>query len=338
MNNLETTIVEVHTDSGISGLGEAKGADVIEKIENRVAPALSGQDPMNLATLITELERSFGNSPIVAAIDFALHDIAGKALGVPVYALLGGKIRKSVPLVWTLPYLDVEEQVQLAIERVREGFTHAIKMKVGVPGDLEHVFAVGKAIGDVPVRPDSNMGHSKQQAISQTEALQAEGIRIEMLEDPCPANWDDYQDISDQLGVDISVHGGWNSFSELADVILAAKPGIRCVNVMPTDWGILRTAQIVGALEIAGIGWTMGTSHDSSIKIAASLHLGVALTNRIYPCDLLGPRLHSADVAANPLTIAAGQGIAPETPGLGIQLNRDVLREYRSDPANPGQV
>ncbi len=98
---------------------------------------------------------------------------------------------------------------------------------------------------------------------------------------------------------------------------------------MPTDWGIYRSAQIVGALEVAGIGWTMGTSHDSSIKIAASLHLGTALSNRIYPCDLLGPRLHAADIAAEPLTIQAGEGIAPPAPGLGVELDRDVLERYR---------
>ena len=117
----------------------------------------------------------------------------------------------------------------------------------------------------------------------------------------------------------------------MSGLIRAAKPGIRCVNVMPTDWGIYRSAQIVGALEVAGIGWTMGTSHDSSIKIAASLHLGTALPNAIYPCDLLGPRLHAADVATEPLSIHAGEGIAPSGPGLGVELDRDVLENYRAE-------
>ncbi len=329
MTHLETTILEVHTDAGISGLGEAKGSDVVERIERHFEPALAGRDPRRIAALVVELEDRFGRSQIVAGIDFALHDVAGKALGEPVHALLGGKARESVPLVWTLPYLDIEEQVELAMDRVKEGFTHAMKMKVGVPGDFEHVMAVGKAIGDVPIRPDSNMGHTKEQSMRQTSALQSEGVRIELLEDPCPTDLDDYQELSDELGVEISVHGGWSSFDDLAAIIRAGKPGIRCVNVMPTDWGIYRTAQIVGALEIAGIGWTMGTSHDSSIKIAASLHLGAALPNAVYPCDLLGPKLHAADVASEPLTIAAGQGIAPEAPGLGVELDRDVLEQYR---------
>ena len=331
MTHLETTIMEVHTDEGISGLGEAKGLDVAGQIRQRFGPALMGRDPLQIASAVTELECRFGRSQIVAGIDFALHDIAGKALDVPVYQLLGGKTRESVPLVWTLPYLDIESQVDLAMDRVAEGFTNAIKMKVGIPGDYEHVLAVGMAIGSVPIRPDSNMGHSKQQALRQTSDLQSEGVKIELLEDPCPTDWDDYQDLADQLDVEISVHGGWNSLDDLAGLIRAAKPGIRCVNVMPTDWGIYRSAQIVGALEVAGIGWTMGTSHDSSIKIAASLHLGTSLPNAIYPCDLLGPRLHVADVATAPLSIHAGQGTAPETAGLGVELDRDVLENYHVD-------
>ena len=95
-----------------------------------------GRDPLQIASIVTELECRFGRSQIVAGIDFALHDIAGKALDVPVYQLLGGKTRESVPLVWTLPYLDIESQVDQAIDRVAEGFTHAIKMKVGIPGRL----------------------------------------------------------------------------------------------------------------------------------------------------------------------------------------------------------
>ena len=331
MTHLETTILEVHTDEGVSGLGEAKGLDVAEQIRQRFEPALIGRDPLQIVSIVTDLERQFGKSQIVAGLDFAFHDIAGKALGVPVYQLLGGKARETVPLVWTLPYLDIESQVDLAMDRVAEGFTHAIKMKVGIPGDYEHVLAVGRVIGEVPIRPDSNMGHTKQQALRQTSDLQSEGVNIELLEDPCPTDWDDYQDLADQLDVEISVHGGWNSLDDLSGLIRAAKPGIRCVNVMPTDWGIYRSAQIVGALEVAGVGWTMGTSHDSSIKIAASLHLGTSLPNAIYPCDLLGPRLHVADVATAPLSIHAGQGTAPDTAGLGVELDRDVLENYRVD-------
>ena len=203
-----------------------------------------------------------------------------------------------------------------------------MKMKVGVPGDSEHIRAVARAIGDVPIRPDSNMGHSKPDAIKQLQALQAEGVKFELVEDPCPLDLDDYQEVGDALNLPISLHGGWSSFDDLAQIIRADRPAIKCLNIMPTHWGLYRSAQIVGALETAGIGWTLGTSHDSSIKIAASFHLASALPNHIYPCDLLGPRLHVDDIATEPLQIRGGYGVAPDRPGLGVELNEQVMSRW----------
>lgn len=337
MTHLRTAIIEVQTDKGITGLGQAQGGGLEPEVRQKVGEVLLGQDPTNISCLVPLLEERIGRGTVVGGFDFALHDIKGKALGVPVYQLFGGKHRERVPLVWTLPYLSIEEQIPEARRRVQEGFTHAVKMKVGVPGDLEHLLAVAGEIGDVPIRPDSNMGHTKEEALSQLDQMKSEGVHFELVEDPCPTDWDDYQEIGETLGLPISVHGGMSSFEALASLIRAARPAIRCMNIMPTFWGLFRTAQIVGALEAAGIGWTMGTSHDSSIKVAAALHLAAALPNRLYPCDLLGPRLHVDDVAAEPLEIIAGYGVAPDKPGLGIELNEDVIAKWAVDSsANEG--
>ena len=333
MTHLQTVILEVQTDQGISGLGEFRGERLEDGQMVQLEQLLIGQDPRNISRLVPALEEGLGRGALSAGVDFALHDIKGKALGVPVYQLLGGKRRDAVPLVWTLPYLSIEEQVAQARERVQEGFTHVIKMKVGVPGDSEHILAVARAIGDVPLRPDSNMGHSKPEAIKQFLALRAEGVRYELIEDPCPLDLGDYQEVGDALDTPISLHGGWSDFDDLAAIIRAAKPAIKCVNIMITHWGLFRSAQIVGALEAAGIGWTLGTSHDSSIKIAAAFHLATAMPNKLYPCDLLGPRLHVADIAAEPLHIEAGYGKAPERPGLGVELNEDVMKQWGAGEA-----
>ncbi|MBI4305975.1 MAG: hypothetical protein HY678_06605 [Chloroflexi bacterium] len=329
MTHLETTVLRMRTDEGFEGLGEARGADVVDIVAHKVEPFLQGRDPANISGLVPELESEFGRSTVVAGLDFALHDIKGKALGVPVYELLGGRCRDRVPLVWTLPYLSIEDQVTEATSRVAEGFTHAMKMKVGVPGDLDHIVAVARAVEPVPVRPDSNMGHSFADALQQYGRLLDDGVRFELVEDPCPLDWDDYQALADSLGIALSVHGGWSSFEDLTGLIRKAGPGIRCVNIMPSQWGIFRTAQIVAALECAGIGWTMGTSHDSGIKIAASVHLGAALPNHLYPADLLGPRLHVADIVGGAVRIEGGFGYVPDGPGLGVSLDESVLERYR---------
>ncbi|MCI0437959.1 MAG: mandelate racemase/muconate lactonizing enzyme family protein [Chloroflexi bacterium] len=328
MSHLETTVLKVHTDEGIVGLGEAKGKDMPALVAERVAPILKGRNPLEIETLLTMLEKKFGPSTILAGIDFALHDIAGKALNAPVYQLLGGKFRERVPLAWTIAYRSLEEQVLEARTYVEKGFTNVLKMKVGVPGDLERVLRVAEVAGNVPIRPDSNQGHDKRTAIEQTLEMKASGVSIEILEDPSPSDWDDYQEIADTTGVGVAIHAGWRSLDELAGIIRASKPGIKYVNIMPTAWGIRRTAQIAGALECAGIGWSMGTSHDSAIKTAASLHLATAVRNRIYPVDINGPLLRVADVLKNPPTLEAGFGYVPEGPGLGVELDEDVLKDY----------
>ena len=330
MSHLETTVLRVNTDEGLVGLGEAKGDDIPSVIAGQVAPMLEGRNPLEIETLLTEIEAKFGPSTILAGIDFALHDIVGKALNVPVYQLLGGKFRERVPLTWTIGYYSLEGQVLDARTHVEQGFANVLKMKVGVPGDLERVLRVAEVAGDIPIRPDSNEGHDKEAAIKQTLEMKANGVNIELLEDPSPSNWDDYQEISEATGVGISIHSGWSSLDDLAGIIRAAKPGVRCVNIMPTTWGIRRTAQIAGALECAGIGWTMGTSHDSAIKTAASLHLATAIRNHVYPVDILGPLLRVDTVVKVSPTLEAGFGVAPDGPGLGVELDEDVLQRYAS--------
>ena len=328
MANLETTVLKVHTDEGLIGIGEAKGDDVPGLVKTQVEPLLKGKDPLQIEALLTEVEAAFGPSTILAGVDFALHDIVGKALSAPVYQLLGGKFRDKVPLAWTIAYQSLEEQVVDAREHVEQGFTNVLKMKVGVAGDLERVLRVAEIAGDIPIRPDSNMGHDKETSIKQTLEMKANGAKIELLEDPSPSSWDDYQEISDAVDEGISVHAGWKSLGDLAGIMAAGKSGIRCVNIMPTNWGIRRTAQIAGALECAGIGWTMGTSHDSGIKSAACLHIATAIRNEVYAIDINGPLLCVADVLKEPLNLGAGFGEAPDSPGLGVELDEDVLREY----------
>ena len=140
LTHLHTNILKVHTDAGIVGLGEVRGDEVPEKVRTEVEPILQGQNPLDIEGALAHLTSSLGGwSRLCSGVDFALHDIAGKYYDVPVYELLGGKAREAVPMVWTLPYVDPEIQVKQAADRVAEGFTHAVKMKVGVAGDQDHV-------------------------------------------------------------------------------------------------------------------------------------------------------------------------------------------------------
>jgi L-alanine-DL-glutamate epimerase-like enolase superfamily enzyme len=337
LTHLHTNVLKVHTNEGIVGLGEARGDDVVSAVTGRVQRFLEGRNPLDIEGVLNGMEEELGWSRLCAGIDFALHDIAGKFHDVPVYALLGGKAREAVPLVWTLPYVDTNTQIAQATERVAEGFTHAVKMKVGVAGDQDHVLAVAEAIPNVLLRPDNNQGHDADTAIAQFKGLLDAGVKLEMVEDPSPSNWDDYQRISDALGVGVSVHAGWKSLKDIGSLIRANKPGIVCVNVTFSNWGIRKSIQIAGALECAGIKWSMGTSHESGIKTAAALHTGCVARNEMAPADVLGPRLFEGDVLTEALDIKAGYGRPFDKPGLGITLSEEALELYAPDraPAAP---
>ena len=148
--HLDITVLQVHTDAGIVGLGEMPGKDARKVMAEKYEPFLKGRDPFEIQQVLMDLDQTFGRSSALAGIELALHDIVGKALGVPVYTLLGGKVRDRIPLIWTLTHRSIEEQVSEARERVAEGFTHALKMKTGMAGDLEHELAVARRLARCP--------------------------------------------------------------------------------------------------------------------------------------------------------------------------------------------
>src|SRR5918994_4240870 len=114
------------------------------------------------------------------------------------------------------PVDQLAAEARSAAER---GFRHCIKLKVGAGEDLDYVRAVARAVPDVPVRPDSNMGHDKATAVSLLEAMRGDGVRLELVEDPCPVEWDDYAELAERFGVRLAVHGRNRTPDELLDLL-----------------------------------------------------------------------------------------------------------------------
>src|SRR5215204_1689359 len=151
-------LVKIFTDEGITGLGEASctprwsGEDQFtgaHLIRHYLAPLLVGQNPLELETLTQSFRLAFaGNFFTKAAVEMALWDIAGKAAGKPVYQLLGGKVRETVPTKWSVSGVAAEQAADIAWRALAQGF-QAMKVKVGIEpeGDVARVRAVRDAIG-----------------------------------------------------------------------------------------------------------------------------------------------------------------------------------------------
>src|SRR5438067_3825500 len=124
-------------------------AGIADVLENHLFPCLRGMNPLDHEAIQARLDQCLsGHSFAKAAIDFACYDLAGRALGLPVYALLGGKYRDRIPLAWAVGLGSIEEMVAESVRYARAGFP-TIKLKIGLDAqqDLDVVREVRAAIG-----------------------------------------------------------------------------------------------------------------------------------------------------------------------------------------------
>ena len=326
-------IVEVETDGGITGLGEISmiwngdGRALCPTVNEILAPALIGHNAfdINRAHLVMDHAVQFSRAanPAKAAIDMALYDIAGKALGTPVYTLLGGRVREAAPLSMSIMIAPLDEmatQAQAAIER---GFA-GVKVKVGTDPvhDIESVSAIRKALGPKAViRVDANMGwRSTREALTRLEALAS--FNIHSVEQPLPA--DRIEDLAwlrqrspMPIMVDESVWGP----DDAARVIRAGAADI--INVYVSEAGGLRNAARIFAMaETAGIACTIGSMPELGIGTAAEMHLAVAMPELLGPSDVCGVLYNRETLIEETLPIENGLAGAPGRPGLGVTLDR----------------
>src|SRR5262245_24328375 len=165
-------LVRLHTDAGLVGLGEATvgplwngetAAGCIDAIDNFLAPAVADGDPLDRTAIRAKMDAAIKAHPFAkSAVEMALWDVAGKALGVPVYQLLGGAVRKNVPIKMVVGAFPVPEAVKLAERFLADG-VRCLKVKVGLDPktDLERVRAIRQAAGpDIPIGIDANGGWS----------------------------------------------------------------------------------------------------------------------------------------------------------------------------------
>lgn len=188
-------IVKLHTDEGIVGLGEAstllpnrtgESAEVITVVLTRhLGPLLIGEDPFQIQHIWNKLRRAsmdkYGFLYSKTAIEMALHDIVGKALDVPVAALLGGIVRKSIAVSRSVPLAPPVEVARAAEKVVEQGYK-LITIKAGLDPamDLQRVAAVRRAVGEsFPLEVDVNQGYRADVAARWLSRMEDEYRRVE---------------------------------------------------------------------------------------------------------------------------------------------------------------
>ncbi|HXI18710.1 MAG TPA: enolase C-terminal domain-like protein [Chloroflexota bacterium] len=327
-----SVIVLLRTDDGLTGIGDVivKGGDAragkaaMAFVEAFLQTHLIGQSPFDVDRIMSKLwgVTTHDSTVYAAGIDIALHDLMGKALGVPLYKLLGGTSRARVPLTWNVPASrDIELMVRQAVDAVDRGFRHVVKVKTGTPWDVEALVAIQKAIGpDVPLRPDDNGAFLAGDSIKRFGAARERGAVFECLEQPAP-NEDlaGLRRVGDALGERVMYHIGYVRPVVAYEIIRQRACDV--VSVPVFRHGLRQAAQMVRAFELAGIGCAMGSGLESSIAATAAIHAATALENYCYPIDTLGAHWFAEDVLTDTSHFGIGYATAPEGPGLGIELD-----------------
>lgn len=343
-------ILRVHTDAGLVGLGEATcsprwsgetSPGCVATINGLIAPQLIGQDPRDITLLRQRLDGAIRGNPFTkAAVEMALWDLAGKAAGLPVWRLLGGRVHDELPLKMVVGAFETPVAVDLAKRFLEWGAT-CLKVKVGLDpaADIERVRAVRDLAGpQIPIGIDANQGWDL--ATARRCLARLEDCDLLFAEQPVPAV--EPRDMA-RLRADTRVPlMADESLFTAADARRLIETGAADVfSVYPgKHGGIANALQIVQQAATAGIPCSMGSNLELGVATAAMLHLGAAAANidsRRYPGDYLGPLYHEADLLTEPLQLGPACARVPDGPGLGVDLDEEQLERYR-DPSGQAQA
>ena len=352
--------VRLETDAGIAGIGEAyPGEGVAELIVRRLAPLIMGKDPRDVEPLYNHMvARTIGQSTAgtmlaaISGVETALWDVAGKAMGVPVYRLLGGHYRDRIRL-----YADVgrgrnhtdtpEAWAQRAREGVADGFG-AIKFDIDHSADeFQHdavsrglslgeldkmtalVEAVREAVGPaVDVCIDCHGIYGVRDAV--LLAARLEPFDLMFMEDPVPP---ENAEAMAKVTLSTSIPICTGEFVHRRDGFRPLVQNQACdmlhVDVSSTG-GMLEAKKIA---DLADLYYMPFAAHNitSPIGMTAAAHVCAAVRNLHtmelpYHADQVTWRW---DLVESPAALVEeGEFALPDRPGLGVELNEDVAREH----------
>lgn len=343
-------IIEVETDAGLVGLGEAPSAHLTPAIESLV-PRLIGKDPVD----ISELERlcvppwqivqnTDDNSSVTAfgSLEIALWDLRGKAWNQPLYQLLGGAVRKEIPFTEYFAFriakngvggeMDPQAIADYCLKMREEHGSTFFEGKL-IQGDpqleIAAVRTMREALGpEAMLRLDSNMQWSL--ATARHVLREIEPYNIRNYEDPV-ATFEEMAALRQHFSIPFSSH--------VPDICRAVALGVpdTFVTNFAVLGGISRAIRFIGACEAMGVGfWCY--SGDTGVCTAAYLHMTAAMPWLTEPSQSL-LRWQIGDVIqGGPFRPRNNVVPIPEGPGLGVELDRDALRHWHRHYVDNGPM
>ncbi|MCP4979883.1 MAG: mandelate racemase [Gammaproteobacteria bacterium] len=350
-------ILRIETDSGLVGLGEAPtlpdwggefsryyGEDpttAVHMIEKYLTPLLIGEDPTNISALLQKLDVPvMGHNSAKSAIDLALHDLAGKAMNVPVYKLLGGKFRDWIDICYSVGIAEPEIHAEEARLAAEDGI-RSMQVKVGLSPelDIQSMAAIREAVGpDVEIYPDANQAYKTPKlAIRTINAMKEYGITA--VEQPVEGRRA-MAHVTRELDIMVWTDEGVWTPQDALEVIQQG-----CADAISLYYsksgGLQRTMQVGLIAAAAGFPTNLNGALETGIGNAANLHIAAALHGEVRPSVIpvttlegrevckVGGVFYRDDIITEPFTYQNGSLRVPEGPGLGVELDMDKVERYR---------
>ena len=337
-------VVQLATDDGLTGLGEISDLDCyrmhlpdLEGLRIAVEHVVLGHDPMRQAQFHLDLFAQmptylrYANtyppfqlgSQLAAGVEMALYDLAGKALGTPVYNLLGGKVRDVLEMTYPIfPAIsadDVPRRLDTVQSLLDEGMT---RFRYYVGTDVSSSERLLGEIRDrfgqqITMKAFDFQGHFYwKDTLRVFERLAPYGV--EVIES---VSWnEDYDGMAEvRRRVPVAVSEHISSYAQAMRMIAAGAVDI--FNITHQSGGMWGAARLFALADAAGLQCLISTTQEMSIGTAAVAHLGASVPVLHYPGDAVGPLLYVDDVVVESLRFDGTRLIIPDGPGLGVVLD-----------------
>jgi o-succinylbenzoate synthase len=329
VSSVEDVIVEIHTDTGNIGFGEAPPTGVITgdttgaiigAIEDHIKKSMVGMEIENFEEIMLRLERCvLKNTSAKAAVDIALYDLYGQLYGAPLYKLLGG-YRKEIETDITISVNDPGEMAKDSFDAVKRGYS-TLKIKVGLDSalDMERMKAIRQAVGyDVKLRIDANQGWKPKEAVNILRKMEDAGLQIEFVEQPVSAHdIDGLKFVTDNVYIPVLADESVFSPMDALNILQRRAADFVNIKLMKTG-GIYNALKIWSLAEMYGVECMIGCMLEAKVSVTAAVHLACA-KSIITKIDLDGPVLCKEDPIIGGAIFNESKITLTDEPGLGIK-------------------
>jgi len=341
-------VVKVSTDEGVVGIGNSQGftrgsgqtrESAMALMKEVASAVLLGQDPLNTDRLLSQVEGILaGSLHILAHFDYALYDLKGKILNTPVYQLLGGVSREKIPLEWIVMMDDPEVQAEGAQKYIQAGF-QSIKLHVGPEPKLamKRFRTVREAIGpDVPLSVDMAGVYAPFDAVRLIEEFAQYGLNF--AEDPAPpGNVDALLAVKSGTKVPLVADRTLRSIADARELTQRrAADGFHLL--MGKVGGLRKASKLSTVIEAADLNYQIcalgtGIEHAAGAHLAVSRLKGDRFLDELSLIFYLHGGMETKDITTDVTKemngkIEKGYLYPPKGPGLGVELNEDMVKRY----------